>query len=77
VVLQKPKHRATVFLLLVLWLCISRGRKLGSGVHICTILDSSHTQGVQTVPLIQMVLSRKRSGLQFVTETFIWVDQTQ
>ena len=30
--------------------------KLGSGVHTCTLLDSSHTQDVQTVFLIRMVI---------------------
>ena len=29
---------------------------LGSGVHICILLVNSHTQGVQTVGLILMVL---------------------
>jgi hypothetical protein len=52
-VLQSPKDRTTVFLL-THWLRISQWQMLGTGVHTCTLLDSSHTQDVQTMFLILM-----------------------
>jgi hypothetical protein len=68
-----PKDRTTDFPLLeLLW--ISQWHMLGSGVHTYTLLDRSHTQGVQTVLLIQMVFWRKHLPLTVDTSDRLYDD---